>query len=223
MKLHGCHPDIISQRIFSFLQYLLLFFMAKIVCWTTLTSSSAYFLKSGFMLAVSCYTLTSIYKLSKSLSPKRGLTISPWQGCDTLRVSNSLGTYPAQAQYSFYMPLHKIFWLTYNIYIFLPKINWLLYRFYTDISKIVRNFLIAPNTDDSHTRISYRKWDGVFPHSYIDLHRVLLVSYRITATFLIGSTAPHSTLMSNISAYILLLFHPINLIFLSNTLMPAHK
>lgn len=47
-------------------------------------SSSAYFLKSGFMLAVSRNTLPSIYQPPESLSPRRGLTISPRCGRDTL-------------------------------------------------------------------------------------------------------------------------------------------
>ena len=47
-------------------------------------SSSAHFLKSGFMLAVSRDTLPSIYQPPDSLSPRRGLTISPRCGRDTI-------------------------------------------------------------------------------------------------------------------------------------------
>ena len=52
--------------------------------WITLLSSSASFLKSGFMLAVSRDVLPNTYLAAGNLSPRRGLTVSPWRGRDTL-------------------------------------------------------------------------------------------------------------------------------------------
>jgi len=56
--------------------------LIKITRWTTLLSFSAHFLKSGFVLAVSRDTLPSIYQPPESLSPRRGLTVSPRCGRD---------------------------------------------------------------------------------------------------------------------------------------------
>lgn len=49
-----------------------------------LLSSSASFSKSGFMLAVSRDILPNICIAAGNLSPRRGLTVSPWRGRDTL-------------------------------------------------------------------------------------------------------------------------------------------
>ena len=49
-------------------------------------------------------------KTPKSLSPRRGLIgCPPDEGWIPFRASNRLGTYPAQVQYSFYVPPHGTF------------------------------------------------------------------------------------------------------------------
>ena len=60
------------------------FILWQKICAGQHTSSSAWFLKSGFMLAVSRDALPSIYIAAGNLSPRRGLTVSPWCGRDTL-------------------------------------------------------------------------------------------------------------------------------------------
>ena len=67
------------------------------------------FKSSGFMLAVNLAILSNSKDAEIIKSPAWIHRLSPDEGWMPFRASNRLGTYPAQAQYSFYVPLHGTF------------------------------------------------------------------------------------------------------------------
>ena len=73
------------------------------------------FKSSGFMLAVNLAILSNSKDAEIVKSPAWTRRLSPDEGWMPFRASNRLGTYPAQAQYSFYVPPHGTFKFTLSI------------------------------------------------------------------------------------------------------------
>ena len=67
------------------------------------------------MLAVNLAILSNSKDAEIIKSPAWIHRLSPDKGWMPFRASNRLGTYPAQAQYSFYVPLHGTFRFTLSI------------------------------------------------------------------------------------------------------------